>query len=42
MLAYIATTENIKVIVRPIYLDGQSDLMEKKFVFKSDTLIELK
>ena len=33
MLAYIATTENIKVIVRPIYLDGQSNLMDKKFVF---------
>ncbi len=33
MLAYVATTENIKVIVRPIYLDGQSNMMEKKFVF---------
>ena len=33
MLSYIATTENIKVIVRPIYLDGQSDMLEKKFVF---------
>jgi ApaG protein len=33
MFTYIATTENIKVIVRPIYLDGQSNMIEKKFVF---------
>jgi ApaG protein len=31
--AYTATTENITVIVRPVYLDGQSDFIAKKFVF---------
>jgi len=30
---YVATTEDITVIVRPIYLDGQSDAIAKKFVF---------
>lgn len=30
---YVATTENITVIVRPVYLDGQSDAIAKKFVF---------
>jgi ApaG protein len=33
MQTYIATTENITVSVRPIYLDGQSDPMSRKFVF---------
>lgn len=33
MTTYIATTEGIKVQVRPVYLDGQSDVMAKKFVF---------
>ncbi len=33
MFTYTATTENITVIVRPIYLDGQSSMVEKKFVF---------
>ena len=28
-----ATTENIRVTVRPVYLDGQSDAISKKFVF---------
>jgi len=33
MQTYVATTENITVSVRPIYLDGQSDAMAHKFVF---------
>lgn len=33
MQTYVATTENITVSVRPIYLDGQSDPMARKFVF---------
>jgi len=30
---YTATTEDITITVRPIYLDGQSDPIAKKFVF---------
>jgi ApaG protein len=30
---YEATTENITITVRPIYLDGQSDIIGEKFVF---------
>jgi ApaG protein len=30
---YEATTEKITITVRPIYLDGQSDMLGKKFVF---------
>ena len=33
MIPYIATTEDITVTVRPVYLDGKSDLIEKRFVF---------
>jgi ApaG protein len=33
MQTYVATTESITVSVRPIYLDGQSDPMSRKFVF---------
>jgi ApaG protein len=33
MQTYVATTEHITVSVRPIYLDGQSDPMARKFVF---------
>jgi ApaG protein len=33
MTAFVATTENITVRVRPVYLDGQSDVLAKKFVF---------
>jgi ApaG protein len=33
MHAYVATTEKITVIVRPIYLDGQSNILARKFVF---------
>lgn len=33
MQAYEATTENITITVRPIYLDGQSDAIARRFVF---------
>ena len=33
MNKFIATTEDITVTVRPVYLDGQSDMIHKKFVF---------
>ncbi len=33
MQAYEATTENVTITVRPIYLDGQSDALARKFVF---------
>ena len=33
MTAYTATTEGIRITVQPIYLDGQSDVMQRKFVF---------
>ena len=40
MNPYVATTDNITVIVRPIYLDGQSNVMAKKFVFAYSVRIE--
>ena len=33
MQRYVATTEGVKIIVRPVYLDGQSDALSHKFVF---------
>ncbi len=33
MNKFAATTEDITVSVRPVYLDGQSDMIQKKFVF---------
>lgn len=33
MIAYAATTDDITVTVRPGYLDGQSDLFSRRFVF---------
>ena len=33
MFIYTATTEAIRVSVRPVYLDGQSDALQRKFVF---------
>ena len=33
MTTYTATTEGIRITVQPIYLDGQSDVMQRKFVF---------
>ncbi len=46
---YTAITENISVTVQPVYLDGQSNWMEKKFTFayfvritnNSDTSVKL-
>ena len=32
-MVYSEITEGIRVTVQPIYLDGQSDFMAKKFVF---------
>jgi ApaG protein len=33
MTSYTATTEGIRIIVRPVFLDGQSDALQRKFVF---------
>lgn len=33
MIPYQAVTRDIEVTVRPVYLDGQSEVMERKFVF---------
>ena len=33
MQPYVATTEQITITVRPVYLDGQSDVIARKFVF---------
>ena len=33
MVPYAATTEDIKITVRPVYLDSQSDFFAKRFVF---------
>ncbi len=33
MTTYTATTEGITIRVRPVYLDGQSNVIAKKFVF---------
>jgi ApaG protein len=33
MVPYAATSEDITVTVRPVYLDSQSDLMNRRFVF---------
>ena len=30
---YTAITEDIKIEVRPVYIDGQSDIIARKFVF---------
>jgi ApaG protein len=38
--AYAATTENITIHVRPAYLDHESDVMERKFVFAYFVRIE--
>ncbi|MBI3194264.1 MAG: ApaG domain [Ignavibacteriae bacterium] len=40
MTLYTATTEDIKVNVRAIYLDGQSDILARKFVFAYFVRIE--
>ena len=33
MVSYEATTDAIRVTVRPLYLDGQTDMMSGRFVF---------
>lgn len=33
MQSYAAITAGIKIIVRPVFLDGQSDVLSRKFVF---------
>src|SRR5690606_32748325 len=33
MVSFAATTEDIRVVVRPVYLDDQSDLMAHRAVF---------
>ncbi len=33
MVPYSSITGDIHVIVRPVYLDGQSDVMNRRFVF---------
>ncbi len=33
MVPYIASTADIKVTVRPVYLDSQSDMINRRFVF---------
>jgi hypothetical protein len=40
MNAYTETTEDITVTVRPVYVDGQSDVITKKFVFAYFVRIE--
>ncbi len=40
MQPYEATTENITITVRPLYLDGQSDAIARKFVFAYFITIE--
>jgi len=40
MTLYKAITEDILVSVRPIYLDGQSDILARKFVFAYFVRIE--
>ena len=33
MVPYVATTDDITVTVRPVYLDSQSDMINRRFVF---------
>jgi ApaG protein len=40
MRSYAATTEDIKITVLPVYLDGQSDPIQRKFVFAYFVTIE--
>lgn len=37
---YTAITEDIRIEVRPVYIDGQSDLIARKFVFAYFVKIE--
>lgn len=40
MIAYASTTRDITVTVRPIYLDEQSDFIEKRFAFGYSVVIQ--
>ena len=40
MQSYTAITEDIRVTVRPVYLDGQSNAIERKFIFAYFITIE--
>jgi len=40
MTMFVAVTEDITVSVRPVYLDGQSEIMARKFVFAYFVKIE--
>lgn len=40
MVPYEATTRDIRIVVRPFYLDEQSSLMERRFVFGYHVRIE--
>lgn len=40
MIPYVAKTDEITVTVRPVYLDSESDLMNRRFVFGYFILIE--
>ena len=33
MTTYTATTQGIRITVQPVYVDGQSDVLQRKFVF---------
>lgn len=33
MMTYTAVTEGIRITVRPVFMDGQSDALQRKFVF---------
>jgi ApaG protein len=33
MATYNATTEGIRITVQPVFLDGQSDALQRKFIF---------
>ena len=40
MVSYDATTDTVRVSVRPAYLDGKSEAMERRFVFAYFVRIE--
>src|SRR5258706_16149078 len=42
MIGFIATTDEITISVKPVYLEDQSDFMERKFVFAYFVRIENK
>ena len=40
MVSYDATTETVRVSIRPAYLDGKSDVIERRFTFAYFVRIE--